>query len=705
MLRVKRSISFPNDKASRLSRMINNECLVSNGLGGYASFALSGGTTRKYHGVLVASLPAPLGRTVMLNFVEDSLVVDEKAVPLSIQEVLEKSEVKVFNDEVPSLIEFCLDDGLPSWIYQVGAVKIKKSIFLVYKQNTVHITYQLIEGPPSLELRFKPFFQFRHHESAVDKSILEEFQCMMMHNHYEINSSNFPPLRLVPTPNSKFIIEKQTIENVFYRVESERGYESVGPLQSPGYFSTQIELGQKISFSASTEEWDIISLMSASEALSAEKERRNFLLTKAERLNPQLANSSFASELVLATDQFVTFSSRILDVAWSHAIGKEARTVIAGYHWFTDWGRDTMISLEGLTLINDRIEEAACILRLFAHHVKFGLIPNMFPDRQKEGTYNTADATLWFFQALHRYFTYSQDDCMIQILLPTIKEIIYSHVKGTKFGIKVDEQDGLLIQGAEHVALTWMDAKVGEFVVTPRRGKTVEINALWYNALRLAINWIQRYDKESDISFFQQLAEKCYESFNKKFWCESTKHLNDIIDGENGTDFSCRPNQILALSLKHPVLKSEFWQPVVDNVKEKLLTPFGLRSLSQDHPDYKNNYNGNLFVRDTAYHQGTVWAWLIGPFIDAWLRTYPGKIEDARNFLKGFEKHLAEGCIGSISEIFDAAPPYAQRGCVAQAWSVAEVLRCWNKIASLINSASSEDDSKSLTKRFQRDWL
>jgi len=389
-----------------------------------------------------------------------------------------------------------------------------------------------------------------------------------------------------------------------------------------------------------------------------------------------------ASDLVLAADQFIIRpAGRIQDAARAHAAGDEIRTVIAGYHWFTDWGRDTMISLEGLTLTTRRFTEAGWILRTFAWYIRDGLIPNMFPEGQSQGLYHTADATLWFFHALDRYMTLTGDRETLRQILPKLVDIAEKHIHGTRFGIHLDPEDGLLCQGAEGYQLTWMDAKVDDWVVTPRRGKPVEINGLWYNALKLLETWLGEEKSEENAAKYAEYAERARESFNRRFWNQQTKFLFDVVDGEGGDDSACRPNQLLAFSLKHPVLDEKYWVPVLKTVQERLLTPVGLRSLSRDHPDYKPKYFGDLRARDAAYHQGTVWAWLIGPFIDAWLKVRPDDKVGARKFLEGFEPHLNEACVGSISEIFDAEHPFAPRGCIAQAWSVAEVLRCWAKTA------------------------
>jgi predicted glycogen debranching enzyme len=383
---------------------------------------------------------------------------------------------------------------------------------------------------------------------------------------------------------------------------------------------------------------------------------------------------------VLAADQFIiTPAGRIEEGARAKASGDEVRTIIAGYHWFTDWGRDTMISLEGLTLATGRHHEAGWILRTFAQSIRDGLIPNLFPEGGREGLYHTADATLWFFHALSRYLHLTNDRTTLQLLLPKLVDIAEHHLRGTHFGIVVDAADGLLRQGESGYQLTWMDAKVDDWVVTPRRGKAVEINALWYNALCLLANWMREEGDEPRAKTFIDHAKVAQESFNRRFWSAERGYLLDVVDGEHGDDAACRPNQIFAISLENPVLEETHWPAVLDAVRTHLLTPVGLRSLAPGHPDYKSRYFGDLRARDAAYHQGTVWAWLIGPFIDAWLKVHPNDRMGARKFLQGLIEHLDHACVGSISEIFDAEAPFTARGCIAQAWSVAEALRCWIK--------------------------
>ncbi|MCU1283015.1 MAG: glycogen debranching protein, partial [bacterium] len=426
----------------------------------------------------------------------------------------------------------------------------------------------------------------------------------------------------------------------------------------------------------STDPWETIEALSPDAALQAELDRRRHLVAAA----GLGAGDQLAAELTLAADQFIiTPSGRIEERARARASGDEVRTVIAGYHWFTDWGRDTMISLDGLTLCTGRTLEAGYILRTFAQYVRDGLIPNYFPDGQNEGLYHTADATLWYFHAIDRYLAATGDRETIGRLLPTLTSIIDHHLRGTRFGIGVDPADGLLRQGADGYQLTWMDAKVEGWVVTPRRGKAVEVNALWYNALRCCERWLRDAGDGDGAAAMARHAERAEASFNARFWCAARGWLYDVVDGEGGDDDACRPNQIFALSLPNPVLARERWSAVVDVVRAKLLTPVGLRSLAPDDPDYKARYFGDLRTRDAAYHQGTVWSWLTGPFVDAWLRVHPDDRAGARALLAGFPRHLSEACIGSVSEIFDGEAPFTPRGCIAQAWGVAEVLRAWRK--------------------------
>ena len=366
------------------------------------------------------------------------------------------------------------------------------------------------------------------------------------------------------------------------------GYDHVGSLWSPGYFRADLAPNEAVTLVASTEPWETILALSPEEAIHTERERRRRLLAIAECRNP----GSLAAELVLAADQFiVTPAGRAEESARAMAAGDEVRTVIAGYHWFTDWGRDTMISLEGLTLVTRRFREAAYILRTFSHYVRDGLIPNMFPDGSREGLYHTADATLWYFHAIARHVRATNDLETLRSLLPKLVDIVRHHLEGTRFGIGVDPDDGLLRQGAPGYQLTWMDAKVDDWVVTPRRGKAVEINALWYNALRLLDGWTQAHGGAEGLNLGTH-ADRAFRSFNERFWFPDGAHLRDVVDGDPRDAEALRPNQIVAIALDHPILDRDRWAPVVRVVAERLLTPVGLRSLDPRHPDYKSTVHG-----------------------------------------------------------------------------------------------------------------
>jgi predicted glycogen debranching enzyme len=672
-----RRMPWGRQEIAQLEPLLSREWLVTNGVGGYASGTVAGVVTRRYHGLLVASLPGSLGRVLTLAHLSEQIrLPDGRNIRFSGEERTGRLTVH----GADYLTEFRLETGLPVWRYEVEGIVLERSVLLPHEQNTVHVTYRLIAGAAAIRLKLLPSFSFRFHDAPVNTSLPESFPFTASENRYELSAGpDLPTMRMtLHGQRAAFTYEPQKLTQLLYRLEESRGYDSKGDLWSPGYFRVDLAQGQDASLVASTETWETIEAISTETIARAESERRTRLLAQAR----VPAQDPLAGELVLAADQFIIRpAGRPNDAARVRAAGDEARTIIAGYHWFTDWGRDTMISLEGLTLITGRQVDAGYILRTFAHYIRDGLIPNLFPEGQHEGLYHTADATLWFFQALSRYLAYSADRATLAMLLPKLREIIDHHLRGTRFGIGVDPADGLLRQGAEGYQLTWMDAKVGDWVVTPRRGKAVEINALWYNALRLTECWVAQAEGEAAAAELGRWAELAKTSFNTRFWSAANGYLYDVIDGPGGDDSACRPNQILSFALEHPVLERGYWQPVLEVVQERLLTPVGLRSLAPGHPDYKLRYDGDLRARDAAYHQGTVWAWLIGPFVDAWIRVHPENPREARRFLDGFEAHLAEACVGTISEIFDAEPPHAPRGCVAQAWSVAEVLRALVKTA------------------------
>lgn len=683
-----RRIPWPPAAQDDHETLATLEWLVTNGLGGYASGSVAGVITRRYHGLLIAALPAPFGRIVMLSHLAEQVrLADGRRIEIGGREQSEQSNVEADVLGTGYLTEFRLECGLPVWRYEVEGLTIEKRVFLPHMQNTVHISYALLGGADSVQLALRPSVNFRAQEAPVSEPLGWPYEFRAVEDTYEITlqGSQLPPLRLrLCADEPSFTLKSRRTNNVLYPVEQSRGYQSQGDLWSPGYFRFTLHAGKDATLVASADSLGTMLVLEPEEALAAELERRHRLLAQA--VPAGAASDDIAAELVLAADQFIVRpAGRKEEAARAQASGDEVRTVIAGYHWFTDWGRDTMISLEGLTLVTGRHVEAGYILRTFAHYVRDGLIPNMFPEGEKEGLYHTADATLWFFHAIDRYLAYSGDRLTLDLLFPTLKRIIDYHVAGTRFGIHVDEHDGLLVQGAPGYQLTWMDAKVDDWVVTPRRGKAVEINALWFNALKLMEQWAgERGDAAA--AEYRVLAARVERSFNARFWYDAGGYLYDVIDtedGSGGNDASCRPNQVFAIALPHAVLARDRWAAVMRVVHDRLLTPVGLRSLAPGDPQYKSRYFGDLRARDAAYHQGTVWAWLVGPYVDAWLKVHPEDERGAWAAVDGFSHHLDAACIGSISEVFDAESPYTPRACIAQAWSVAEVLRVRAKLAGL----------------------
>ena len=667
-----------------VERLTETEWLVTNGLGGYASGTIGGTLTRVFHGYLIAALASPLGRTMMLNDILEKVVLpDGRTIDLNGVQ----TENTDYRGATATLTHFCLDAGLPIWTYEFEGITLEKRVSLPHRQNTTYINYRVVDGSGPVKLQLRPAVNMREHEAPVNAD-LETYTFMVRDHHFELKpSGNIPALRLKLIGKAPEVsLDPQTIRNVTYEVERRRGYICRGDLWSPGFMTILLDAGHDATIVASTEGWEVMDALSPKQAWDAEHDRKRRLLLEAH----PAAYAEPCRELVWAADQFIFAPvGRREDAARARAAGDEIRSIIAGYPWFTDWGRDTMISLEGLTLDTGRQVQASYILRTFAHYIRDGLIPNMFPEGRKHGLYHTADATLWFFHAVNRYVVHTNDQHLLRQLLPRLLDIVGHHLRGTRFNIHVDHKDGLLVQGAQGYQLTWMDAKVEDWVVTPRRGKAVEINALWYNALRLLETWLRAAGREDEANGIAKHAAKAKQSFNDRFWYEDGGYLYDVVDSENGwEDRRCRPNQLFAISLEHPVLDEARWQPVVEVVQERLLTPVGLRSLAPGEPDYKPRYDGDLRARDAAYHQGTVWAWLIGPFIDAWLKVHPGELATARGFLDGFQAHLRDACVGSISEVFDAEPPFTPRGCCAQAWSVAEVLRSYVKTSNLENDVT-----------------
>ncbi len=674
----------PADQEALLTR----EWLVTNGLGGYASGTVANVNTRRFHGLLVSALPSPHGRTMMLNRLEESVIVGRAdAVQLS---GAERDSGELLLGAANHLTEFRLEGGLPVWRYRVADVVFEKRLVMPHRQNTTVLCYTILDAADEIALELQPAVHVRPHEASVDGGIDDGYALVIEAEQFILRAPEpYPQLRLrFDGASAELERISRRGDPLHYRVERRRGYDHSGTLWLPGTFRLRLTRSSPLYVTISTESEAVMGALAPDVAFAAERERRRRLLFDADTA----AQDGIGAELVLAADQYLIAPvGRPIDVARAHAFGDEVRTVIAGYHWFTDWGRDTMISLEGLTLATGRWSEAGHILRTFGRYVRDGLVPNMFPEGRSDGLYHTADATLWFFHAVHRYVETTGDRWTLKALLPTLLDIVRHHVRGTRFGIGVDPTDGLLRQGAEGYQLTWMDAKVDGWVVTPRRGKAVEINGLWYNALRLLEQWLREERGSADADEIARLAERARVSFNRRFWHEEAGHCYDVIDGEDGDDLALRPNQLLAISLAFPVLDEARWASVVEVVGRRLVTPVGLRSLDPDHADYKPTYDGDLRTRDAAYHQGTVWGWLIGPWVDAYRKVHPDDRAGARTYLEGLVAQLNEFGVGTVAEIFDAEPPFTGRGCIAQAWSVAELLRCWIATAEESSAATSDD--------------
>jgi predicted glycogen debranching enzyme len=662
-------LSFSWPEGADFTELLTREWLVTNGRGGYASGTLPACNTRRYHGLFIPGLEKK-GRTVMLARLNEEALVRGQTYRLDTEQCTNGNHV---TGGARLLRGFHLEGLVPHWLYQVGEARLQRKLTLVHGENTLLVVWEHLSGP-EMGLRLRPFPALRMHDDKLHTTLLEP-TVLLSGSRVEIRATEGAPpmrMRIYSSAPAPFVGLLETSEPQFYRVEKARGYDHVETLVSPGYFDCTLRPGEYMAMCVTTEDAAVLE-RDPQETFLLEYQRERRLLVQV----PPAARTGVSGRLVLAADQFIIAPTRSTDEAWARAVGQDVRSVIAGYHWFTDWGRDTMISLEGLTLSTGRHATAAAILRTFHHHVRDGLLPNLFPEGESQGLYHTADATLWFFHAVDRYLQHTKDEQLLRDFYPALAGIIAHHQKGTRHNIRVDPKDGLLSQGDEGYQLTWMDAKVDGWVVTPRRGKAVEINALWFNALRLMVEWSERLGE--DARPFAAAAEQAQGSFNRRFWNPATGCLFDVVDGEDGKDDpAVRPNQVFAISLKNPVLRRDKWEPVMAKVREQLLTPVGLRSLAPGHPDYKPNYDGDLRARDAAYHQGTVWGWLIGHYVDATLKLSEDK-RDARAVLEGMKHHLEHAGVGQLSEIFDATEPFRPRGCIAQAWSVAETLRVFLK--------------------------
>lgn len=643
-------IRFDKEICNDFNSASSREWLETNGIGGFASGTVSGASTRRYHGLLTAATRPPLGRIRTLSKLEETLIIDGKKIELSANQFPGSIHPEGFK----YLSEFRLDP-FPIWRYEIDGVVIEKKVFMVHDSNATVCRWSTLSslGAREVRLEVRPLVAFvdYHHLQHEDPT----FESAFVENHGSISIRPYSELPEVHFAHNAVAIEISGYwyRNFEYAIERERGFEFTEDLFQP--FVLDFDLTKPATVITSIEPF---SVKDFDKLERAEIKRRNKLISTAGSKN------DLTSQLVLAADQFIVKRG-------------DGHTVIAGYPWFSDWGRDTMISLPGLTLATNRPKIAKAILLEFSKHISEGMLPNRFPDQGEEAEYNTVDATLWYFEAIRAYVGATRDHALVKKhLYSKLSEIIAWHLRGTRYGIHVDT-DGLLYAGEPGVQLTWMDAKVGDQVITPRTGKAVEIQALWFNALRIMSEFAERLGHDSDANKFDSMADLAKLSFNALFWNEVDQCLYDVV--ENGTrDKLIRPNQIFAVSLAYSMLSEERARAVVDKVESELLTPVGLRSLSPRDPDYIPYYVGSPHERDSAYHQGTVWAWLIGAFIDAYRRVYPERVKRVEEIIDGFRPHLSEAGSGQISEIFDAEWPHSPRGCPAQAWSVAEILRVVN---------------------------
>jgi predicted glycogen debranching enzyme len=645
-------IRFDEHVCRNLDSALRREWLETNGIGGFASSTINGCNTRRYHGLLVAATKPPVGRFVLLSKLEETLVVNGCAYEFSTN----RYPGVVHPQGFQFLTHFRLD-SFPIFTFSVDGFEIEKRLFMVQGQNTTIIKYQLINAPSTahVKLEVRPLIAFRdyhsitHENGAINGSVDTERELIRVSAY-----GGLPSLYLA---NDAVEIEGtgHWYRNFEYDAERERGLDFQEDLFNPCVLRFDLDQRPTATLIASTERQNVD---------AAEQHEQDEIARRRQIAELASVKHDFITSLTTAADHYIVSRG-------------DQNSVIAGYHWFSDWGRDTMIALPGLTLPTGRFEIARSILRTFAQHVDQGMLPNRFPDAGETPEYNTVDATLWFFEAIRAYHAYTGDsEFVLQELYPVLTDIVNWHVRGTRYGIKQDAA-GLLNSGEPGVQLTWMDAKVGDWVVTPRHGKPVEIQALWYNAICIMEDFATRTADETARKRYNNMAALAKWSFNRLFWNEAGAYLYDVVNG-GPPDASIRPNQIFAVSLPHSMLSPERAKRVVAVVEEHLLTPYGLRSLAPSDRQYRACYIGDGVSRDGAYHQGTVWPWLLGPFITAYIKVEGGSKaarKQAEKWLSPLKDHLEDAGLGHISEIFDGDAPHRPVGCIAQAWSVAEVLR------------------------------
>jgi len=640
-----------------------HEWLETNGLGGWASSSIIGAHTRRYHGLLVAATVPPVERTVLLSKLDETIVSGDKRIELGVNLYM----TDVISPNGHHYLNSFTQDFFPQWEYEAEGIKLKKTIAMVHGENTVVVIYEVLKTAEAFTLELLPLMAARGYHSLSHNG-------PQIHWDADFNDGRFhskPDGKhhvYINVPGSTFQLTPGWFNNFQYKIEQDRGLDFTEDLFNHGTFSVELKQGDSLGIIVSTED---VAGRNAHELLSKETNRRKLLICD----QPE---DELVQQLVLAADQFIVKRTIQLKNSQVSPLGGdlEGATIIAGYHWFTDWGRDTMISLPGLCLSTGRFEDAKKILSAFAKSVSQGMLPNRFQDNGEEPEYNNVDGTLWYFIAVNKYLEATGDKDFVLIeILPVLKDIIDWHYRGTRYNIHVDE-DGLLFAGQEGQQLTWMDARIGTWVVTPRMGKPVEIQALWYNALRIFAELLQLNGQSNDAFNVNESADKAKQSFQRLFWNEEGNYLYDNIDPHGKPSSELRPNQLFAISLPFALIGEHKANTILNVVTEQLYTPVGLKSLSNNDVHYAPVYGGDQYHRDSSYHEGTVWSWLLGPYVDAIIKVNgTDGIEQAQKVINDFAYHLNEACIGSVSEIFDAEPPHHPRGCIAQAWGVAEVLR------------------------------
>ncbi len=671
---------------------LDTEWLVTNGIGGYASGSIAGATTRSYHGLLVASLHPPVERTVMVTKVDEEIVLpDGRTFSLGVNEY----QGGVIDPHGNVHLEtVALEGDIVCFTYRLTeTLTLEKRVWMEYGQNTTYVQYMLRgmldsgqENAP-VTLTLIPFCLCRDYHATTSGIGDWHFAVDSTEGRYQIRAfEGATPYQLVVGPEATFMDTGVWYWRVEHRRERERGLVDQEDVYQPGMFDIALTAGGRATLVISAEpklaeEFGTAQHENAvAQAMLRHQRRIRQLLSTANNFIDDLQlHDSVRARLVMAADQFIVTRPDYAHLAANQSLKftPDRKTILAGYPWFTDWGRDSMIALPGLLLATGRLSEARALLKAFVSFAHNGLIPNRFPDNGETPEYNTADATLWLFHALDRYLTTTHDWTLLKELFPALQIMVDWHIRGTDFGIGVDAADGLLHAGAPGLQLTWMDARVNGVVITPRNGKPVEINALWYSALTSMESWAVQLS--IDATHYSQLRTQVRQNFITRFWNDEAGYLYDVVDvdGVSGqNDSSLRPNQLFAASLTHDLLSEEQVTSMFQHVTDALLTPLGLRSLSPDNPVYRKHFNGPPAERDSAYHQGTVWTWLIGAYVDVYLRIHTDKRE-VQSLLHPLVEQLWSSCLGTLSEVAEPEAPYTPGGCYAQAWSVAELLRCW----------------------------